>query len=278
MARAATPSFPTHRCGAFLYWEVPQNGQAGFWWRVSVLNRGVSCAAATTVIRELWYGQSVQHGGPSDAETSFTLPRFPGWQCQEGPVGGVCTEGGAVAGFDLGAIDHLPPTSPCELMWPGGTAKRLSQGRLVYSRAQSRRMVCDGFGTTVAGQPVDWADPGLQCALIATTVGIRYSDTAGMFADGVCSASELVHHPGLVSGLGATCTAASDLLGISIPEVGQLSGLLCAAAPAVGTGIGTKLESNHEFAVAKDVVHRGRCLQYREFLGISSWTAVRCLS
>lgn len=276
-AAHAAPSWPTHRCGSFLHWIPPQYALAGLWYRIEVLHADVGCREAMAVIETFWSGEGVHHGGQSDAASWWTLPRHPGWECREGAGAGSCTQKNRIAAYEVTIVRNVPPADPCALKWPGGLSKREHGGRLVYSREQSLRMVCQGFGTDTGGLHIDWLTPGMRCALIATALAVRYGDTAGMVADGVCSAKELVQHPGVVSALGTACSTASDLLGLSMQEVGQLSGLLCAAAPAVGTGFGTKLESHHEFAVAKDVLHRHKCLEYRHYLGVSTWHAVRCL-
>jgi hypothetical protein len=273
----ATPRWPTHRCGSFVYWVPPEAGLAGLWYRIDVLNHDVGCDKATALIRGFWSGQGVHHGGSSDARSWWTLPHFPDWQCREGAAAGSCTLRGGIAAYEVTIVHNIPPADPCALTWPGGLSRRLAGGRLVYSREQSRRMVCQGFGTTSGGLHVDWLTPGMRCAVAATVIGARYELT-GLFVDGACSGAELAQHPGVVSAVGAACATASDLLGLPLPVLGHISGLACASAPAVGTGFGTWLESHHEFAVAKDVIHHGRCLEYRHYLGVSSWHAVRCLA
>jgi hypothetical protein len=170
------------------------------------------------------------------------------------------------------------PTDPCAAAWPGGRSVRRSNGRLVYDRQESLRMVCQGFGTDTGGLHVDWLTWGMKCTLVATAVGARYGDAPEFAADAVCSAAEIARHPSAVSVIGAACATASDLLGLSLnaPIIGTLGGLACASAPAIGSGFGTKLESHHEFQVARDVVQHGRCLEFRQFLGVSSWHAVAC--
>jgi hypothetical protein len=274
-AQAATPSFPTHRCGSFLYWTPPQAGEAGWWWRIDVTFRDVSCVTAMSVIRTLWFGPTVTHGGPSDALAWYTMPRFPSWRCIEGPQSGLCNKDTAAAGFTETVV-NLPPADPCALQWPGGLSTRHSGGRLIYSRSQSLQNVCEGFGTDTGGLSIDWLTPGMKCTLIAAALKARYG-TEELFTDGACSAAELAQHPGVVSALGAACATASDLLGLSMPVIGQLSGLACDASPAVGTAFGAHLEAHHEFQVAQDVIHRGRCLEFRQYFGVSSWHAVGCV-
>ena len=273
----AAPNWPTHRCGSFLYWVTPQYGNAGLWYSIGVFNADVGCEKAMGLIEDFWHGQGVHHGGPSDAQSWWTLPRYPGWKCRQGAAAGSCTLQNGIAAYEVRIVHNVAPADPCALKWPGGLSQHVRGGRLVYSREASLRMVCQGFGTDTGGLHVDWLTPGMKCALIATAIGVRYGEGTGMFTDGVCSATDLAQHPGVVSALGAACSTASDLLELPLAEIGTLSGLACAGAPAVGTAFGTSLESHHEFAVAKDVLHRGLCLEFRQYFGVSSWHAVRCL-
>jgi hypothetical protein len=164
-------------------------------------------------------------------------------------------------------------TDPCGAL--SGFSRRLGGGRLVYDRQASVRMVCQGFGTDTGGLHVDWLTPGMKCAVIAAGIGARY-EAAGIFVDGACSVAEIRAHPGVVSAVGGACSTASDLLGLTLKAVGVISGLACAAAPSVGRGLGTWLESHHEYAVAKDVMRKRECLEYRSYLGWTSWHAVSC--
>jgi hypothetical protein len=168
-----------------------------------------------------------------------------------------------------------PPVDPCAARWPAGRSVRLSRVRLVYDREESLRMVCQGFGTDTGGLRVNWLTWGMKCAVLAVAIGARYGDSAQFAADGACSAAEIAQHPGAVSAIGAACSTASDLLEIPMPVIGQLSGLGCEGAPALGITFGTWLESHHEFAVARDALHKDRCLEFQQFLG-SSWHAVAC--
>jgi hypothetical protein len=177
---------------------------------------------------------------------------------------------------DLTSVDSRTlPKDLCAREWPGGHSVHRRGGRLVYDRRESLRMVCQGFGTDTGGLHVDWLTSGMKCAVIATAVGVRYHINE-LFVDGPCSAVDVARYPGVVAAIGAACATASDLLGLPYPVLGKLSGLACASAPAVGTGFGTWLESHHEFAVAKDVIRRGRCLEFRQYSGVSSWHAARC--
>lgn len=169
-----------------------------------------------------------------------------------------------------------PAVDPCNQRWANGRSTRVKGGRLVYDRSSSLNMVCHGFGTNSGGLHVHWLSWGMQCALLATALGARYGEQAEFLANGACAIEEIRRHPGLVSGIGAACSTAASLLGLQLRVVGELAGLACAGAPQLGTAFGTKLEADHEFRVARDVMRKQRCLEYRKHLGVSSWHAVRC--
>jgi hypothetical protein len=101
VAATATPQWPTHRCGSFTHQEkgsYPVNE------RITVLGRGVSCRTATSVIRAFWSGRGVtQHGGPSDAQSYWTLAAWPGWRCGQGAGAGSCSRGQAIAAYEVRA-------------------------------------------------------------------------------------------------------------------------------------------------------------------------------
>jgi hypothetical protein len=96
---AAVPQWPTHRCGSFTHRELgagPVND------RITIFNRGVSCHTATGVIQAFWSGHGVtQHGGPSDAQSYWTLTAWPGWRCGQGAGAGSCTRGKAIAAYEV---------------------------------------------------------------------------------------------------------------------------------------------------------------------------------
>ena len=170
----------------------------------------------------------------------------------------------------------VPPPDPCAGRWPTERSVRHKGGRLIYDRHTSLRKVCEGFGTDTGGLHIHWLTWGMKCALVAVAIGARYGDDAEFLANGACAAAEVIRHPSAVSAVGAVCSTASNLLGLKFKTLGRISGLACEAAPSVGDAFGTKLESHHEFAVAKDVTRKGRCLEYRYYLHVSSWHAVRC--
>jgi hypothetical protein len=98
-AVAAAPQWPTHRCGSFIHHD---KGSPPVTDRITVLNRGVSCPTATSVVRAFWSGRGVtQHGGPSDAQSYWTLAAWPGWRCGQGAGAGSCTRGQAIAAYEV---------------------------------------------------------------------------------------------------------------------------------------------------------------------------------
>jgi hypothetical protein len=166
---------------------------------------------------------------------------------------------------------------PCIAAYPSPPLPtKLPGGRLVYSRARSLQMVCQGFGTDTGGLNIDWLTPGMACAVVAAGLGAAQYESASLFVDGACSGADLALHPGVVSVLETACSTASDLLGIPEPVIGRISGLACAAAPVVGQGLGTWLETHHEYDVARKVMHTHDCIEWRDSGGIVSWHAVAC--
>gem|GEM_PF-6829937 len=188
----------------------------------------------------------------------------------------------AALGTLVALVESLHPLSsarqldPCTVRWKAAGSVRRHGGRLIYNRNASLRMVCQGFGTDTGGIHVDWLNWGMRCALVAAAIGARYGEDGEFVADGACSAPEVARHPGVVSAIGAACSTAGGLLGFSMPLLGKISGVACTEAPAVGAKFGTWLESHHEFQVARDVIRRGLCIEYRQDLGVSSWHAVGC--
>jgi hypothetical protein len=95
----ATPQWPTHRCGSFVHQE---KGSYPVTDRITVLNGGVSCQTATGVIRAFWSGRGMtQHGGPSDAQSYWTLAAWPGWRCGQDARAGSCSRGKAIAAYEV---------------------------------------------------------------------------------------------------------------------------------------------------------------------------------
>jgi hypothetical protein len=97
----AAAQWPTHRCGSFVY---RKQGKYPVSDRITVLNGGVSCRTATGVVRAFWAGKGVtQHGGPSDAQSYWTLAAWPGWRCGQDAGAGSCSRGEAIAAYEVAA-------------------------------------------------------------------------------------------------------------------------------------------------------------------------------
>jgi hypothetical protein len=101
---ASAPSaagFPTHRCGAFIHEHEWDDGEISHF-RVTVFNGNqLSCRMATKVIEAFWGPEETikSHGGPSQAETYYTIRGWPGWRCYTGAGGGTCIRHHRVAGY-----------------------------------------------------------------------------------------------------------------------------------------------------------------------------------
>ena len=103
-AALAFPAWPTHRCGSFHYRIPPEYGLAAVHYRINVYNGHVSCSTATRLIRGFWLGKPVHHGGPSDAQSWWTLKGLPGWRCREGAGAGSCTRHNSIAAYEVRVI------------------------------------------------------------------------------------------------------------------------------------------------------------------------------
>jgi len=121
-------------------------------------------------------------------------------------------------------------------------------GRTTYDHAASLLQICEGFGTQTSGLGVHWLTPQMQCALIGVAAGVGKQDL-GHFIDGLCLGGDTASNPGLESGIGATCTVASDLLGVPMKVLGSILGIGCAGAPngrAGTTGTGRRRGGDRE--------------------------------
>lgn len=97
----ASHAFPKHRCGSFIAEHTFSDGDV-VRDRVTVFNSNhLSCRSAIAVIEGFWgpEDQIVRHGGPSEAESYYTIKGFPGWRCYQGAGGGSCLRKGKVAGY-----------------------------------------------------------------------------------------------------------------------------------------------------------------------------------
>lgn len=97
----ARPAWPTHRCTTFSKWNPPEYGLAGFYYHITVYNGHVNCSTATRVIKAFWNGKGVHHGGPSDAQSWWTLRGLPGWRCGQGAGAGSCTRRQSIAAYEV---------------------------------------------------------------------------------------------------------------------------------------------------------------------------------
>ena len=97
----ATPSFPKHKCSTFVHHYPPQHGLPGGTYRITVFNGHVSCRTANGLIREFWAGKGHHHGGPSDAQSYWTLKDYPGFRCGQGAGAGACTKGNQIAAYEV---------------------------------------------------------------------------------------------------------------------------------------------------------------------------------
>lgn len=59
--------------------------------RVTIVKGSVRCRTARRILRAFFSGKGVKHGGPSNAQTYWTLGR---WRCGTGTGGGGCIRGG----------------------------------------------------------------------------------------------------------------------------------------------------------------------------------------
>lgn len=79
----ATASRAARACGSFRL--------QGLRFHVTVQRGPVRCRTARRVLRRFLAGGGVKHGGPSSAQTYWTLGR---WKCGTGAGGGGCIRGG----------------------------------------------------------------------------------------------------------------------------------------------------------------------------------------
>lgn len=59
------------------------------------------CPTASSIVRDFFAGRTTRHGGPSNAETYYTLNRFPGWRCGTGAGGGGCRNGARIVRWEV---------------------------------------------------------------------------------------------------------------------------------------------------------------------------------
>lgn len=170
--------------------------------------------------------------------------------------------------------DVLP--KPCTAAFPGAASKTI--GRTTwYNRQRSvENVVCDGFGLQPSADFAITSD--FVCALVSQAVGSE-AEHLSLFIDGACSADAIASAPKEpATYLGVACSWVSDLLEKVATPAGVLAALGCAAAPPVGTALGSILESKHELDVAADIIGKGKCLNYSPTHFGSPWLAITCSS
>ncbi len=122
---------PTRRCGSFRHHVPARYGLAGVWYRIDVTADGVGCPTAERLIRDLWSGKGVHHGGTTDAGSWWTIPGFRGWRCGQGAGAGGCTRRRSRASYEVTIIQRprhpararRPATSPSPYDRSCGTSR-----------------------------------------------------------------------------------------------------------------------------------------------------------
>jgi hypothetical protein len=97
---SASPAWPSHKCGSFQSKEALEGFEDIN--RITVFNGpGVSCKLATALIQGFWGPEEniTQHGGPSDAESFYTVHGFRGWRCYQGAGAGSCRKHGKIVAY-----------------------------------------------------------------------------------------------------------------------------------------------------------------------------------
>lgn len=97
----AAHGFPRHRCGSFVAEDSSSEGTT-YYNRITVYSsRHLPCRTATAVVEGFWGPEEfiVRHGGPSEAQSYYTIKGFPGWRCYQGAGAGSCIRRGRVAGY-----------------------------------------------------------------------------------------------------------------------------------------------------------------------------------
>src|SRR6185312_1700968 len=199
-----------------------------------------------------------------------------------------------------GAAGGSTPTADriCQAQYPNGAAHTV--GRVMtYDREGSLNQVCAGFGKpdglTLTGP--------MACALIAAAAYGGGSSGAGHATGTLCDrasvASDFASGDWVGAAGGIACSFFSDVFatGAGLAMAGATAetgpgaeavglatykalsaglGVACAGALGGGpTGLGRRLESNHETHVAIDIVDHGKCLAINQTPGVS-FAAVTC--
>lgn len=170
-----------------------------------------------------------------------------------------------------------PGPGVCQSAFPAAKTTRLGR-TLFYNRQSSVQTVdCYEFGLKPSADFPMTA--GVACGVLSSVLGgFTKTEKFALFADGSCSGAALAGEPKSPERYVATaCSWASDLLGVVSAKIGGFLGnLACALAPSAGSSLGARLESKHEFGVAKDIAQHGKCLKYSPSHFGSPWLAVAC--
>jgi hypothetical protein len=198
-----------------------------------------------------------------------------------------------------------PATDPCHSRYPTGRTKtiKISGGTAeVFDRQASLYQVCEGFGAPDSSQ--FRLTPTMQCAIIAAaatfggpivSAGVSKGCSAGSIVTdlrtgnwlgavksvGCAYFSDVFAKSAALFAAGATSATGPGAVAVGVATYQALTAgmsLVCGGVLTFSaTQFGYKLESNHETAVAIDIIRSGKCLHQtsRRFFGIQ-WSAVTC--
>jgi hypothetical protein len=94
------------------------------------------CPVAVKIGRDFLTSRGLtRHGGPSSAETWYTLKRFPGWRCGTGTGGGGCSKGQARVGWQLLSSARLSVIDFADSCNTAEGCPRLAPSRWLPSRS-----------------------------------------------------------------------------------------------------------------------------------------------
>jgi hypothetical protein len=268
----------------------------------------VSCSASDAALGQISYvaidpAGATAHGcesvnNPAESESVGTAG--PGEQTTSPPATSNPSSGQASA----------PPTPAqandegvCSSQYPAGTrvSRDVAFGYRTYWDRQGsvHEVVCNGFGIP---EDLDLS-PGMRCALIAAaaTFGPPGQDLA---ANRLCDAASIVDalETGdwvqaaasqacgflgevFAGGVGALAAGATSVSGPGAVAVGVgtykalSAGLKIACGGLIDGGakaLGVKLEADHDYHIAIDILRKGECLRMAERFGLIGWSAVDC--
>lgn len=109
---------------------------------VSKMTKNPTCAVAAGITRDFLTRRGVtRHGGPSNAQTWYTLKRYPGWRCGTGAGGGGCRKASRQIGWEItpGRIPLTPVVDDRDVFrvkpvrWVPDRTPRLGLGVGFYS-------------------------------------------------------------------------------------------------------------------------------------------------